>query len=143
MYLASSILMYINKKSRPRVELFFLVSFFSMSAWQCKAQIRPRPVIFVWVFLVLSKKYSKFRRKKMWHYGLEEFILKKSISTNRKCDMVSIQYLYMLRIEIMNAWTDARSVQLFSNFPRFDLFGFFLFKTYQCTSIHFYKNGLT
>lgn len=39
--------------------------------------------------------------------------------------MVSIQYLYMLRIELINAWTDARSVQLFSNFPRFDLFGFF------------------
>lgn len=25
----------------------------------------------------------------------------------------------------MIAWTDARSVQLFSDFPRFDLFGFF------------------
>lgn len=57
---------------------FFFSFFFSMSACQCKAQIRPRPVIFVWVFLVLSKKYSKFRRrKKMWHCGLEEFILNK------------------------------------------------------------------
>lgn len=79
-----------------------------MSACQCKAQIRPRPVIFVCVFLVLSKKYSKFRRrKKMWHCGLEEFILKKSKLTKRKCDMVSIQYVSMLhvRVELMNGLT--------------------------------------
>lgn len=108
MYLASSILMYINKKSRPRVELFFL-GFFSMSACQCKAQIRPRPVIFVCVFFqyYLRNIRNLEEEKKCDTAVSKNLFRKKSKLTKRKCDMVSIQYLSMLhvRVELMNGPT--------------------------------------
>lgn len=81
MYLASSILMYINKKSRPRVELFFL-GFFSMSACQCKAQIRPtEDLSFLCVFfLVLSKKYSKFIEEKKCDTAVSKNLFRKKVN---------------------------------------------------------------
>lgn len=107
MYLASSILMYINKKSRPRVELFFFRYFFN-ECMSMQSSNKTKTCHFcVCFFQYYLRNIRNLEEKKCDTAVSKNLFRKKSKLTKRKCDMVSIQYLSMLhvRVELMNGPT--------------------------------------
>lgn len=85
------------------MDFCFVFFFFKdVDECQCKAQIRPRPAIFVWDFFSTTLSLRIIRNKKNVTLRSPRIYFEKSKLTNRKCDLVSVQYLFMSSVELMN-----------------------------------------